>query len=547
VEGAIREAADRLIRIGEEHGASAIAVMGSARTSLENLGMLKLLCQLQGWQAPGSFIDPMVERKVKKAVSMLDSKLAVSMREVEKADFILVTGADPLNEGPMLALALRQAYRKGATVAVIDPRPVSLPFPFIHLPVPPGEIDYLLGLLVKKSIDREAVEKVDPAALQFYDSIPEKTILHPGLEERLSSAVLKLRGSRNPVLVCGMDVVRETTISLAAEHALLLRATREQTGLFYLMPGANTFGAAILSSGNGSFIETVEAIEKGSVKALLLLEGDPFSLFPDAERLKQALNRLDLLLVLDYLPSQIAGNANIFIPTLTLFETESSFINQEGRIHRASSIHHGGIPNDQLTGGNHPLRSFRKDIPGGEAKAGWQILGELEAALTKKTEALSRDKLRNWLAREHSALAEIFSGDQLLNGMRVRMDQREETLLSPDGLIDPEKKRDSKDLLELIVVDWIFGTEELSAYSKYSRQAEMGPFLLMHVEEAARLNLGADDKIILDLDGVSLEVKLQTVENMARGVMFLPRHRQMAWQKARAFPAMVPVDRIKKG
>jgi len=60
------------------------------------------------------------------------------------------------------------------------------------------------------------------------------------------------------------------------------------------------------------------------------------------------------------------------------------------------------------------------------------------------------------------------------------------------------------------------------------------------------LNLRADDKIILDLDGGSLEVKVQLVENMARGVMVLPRHRQIAWQKVRAFPAAVPVDKIRK-
>ena len=47
--------------------------------------------------------------KVKKAVSRLDGRLAISMREIEGADFILVVGADPVNEAPMLALAMRQA------------------------------------------------------------------------------------------------------------------------------------------------------------------------------------------------------------------------------------------------------------------------------------------------------------------------------------------------------------------------------------------------------------------------------------------------------
>ena len=59
------------------------------------------------------------------------------MREIEKADFILAVGADPVNEAPMLAMAMRQAFRNGATVVVIDPRPISLPFEFDHLPASP--------------------------------------------------------------------------------------------------------------------------------------------------------------------------------------------------------------------------------------------------------------------------------------------------------------------------------------------------------------------------------------------------------------------------
>ena len=51
--------------------------------------------------------------KVKTAVNRLDERLAVSMRQVEDADFILALGVDPVNEAPMLALAMRQAQRKG--------------------------------------------------------------------------------------------------------------------------------------------------------------------------------------------------------------------------------------------------------------------------------------------------------------------------------------------------------------------------------------------------------------------------------------------------
>ena len=100
-------------------------------------------CQALGWNEPNYFETPAIAHKVKRAVSRLDERLAVSMREMEKADFILVVGADPVNEAPMLALAMRQAFRNGATIVVIDPRPVFLPFEFEHLPVAPDDLGIL--------------------------------------------------------------------------------------------------------------------------------------------------------------------------------------------------------------------------------------------------------------------------------------------------------------------------------------------------------------------------------------------------------------------
>jgi len=51
----------------------------------------------------------------------------------------------------------------------------------------------------------------------------------------------KLRQSKNPVIVCGTEIVPETTPRLAADNALLLRAAKNRAGLFYLMPGPNAF------------------------------------------------------------------------------------------------------------------------------------------------------------------------------------------------------------------------------------------------------------------------------------------------------------------
>ena len=266
----------------------------------------------------------------------------------------------------MLALAMRQACRNGATIAVIDPRPVGLPFEFFHFPVALPEMERLLSTLIKRSVSRSAVEKLGPSALQFYDSIPGDFPRDSSFKKHPDAITEKLQQSRYPVIVCGTDIVRETTPGLAADHGRLLRAGKGRAGLFYLMPGANAFGAALLCSEKGSFMETIESVEKGTVKALVLVESDPFWSFPDQDRLRQAVERLDFLLVLDYLSTEAARHSDIFIPTRTLFEMESAYVNNEGRVQFSPATHRGGIPIEQIGDGNHPPRVFRSDIPGDE-------------------------------------------------------------------------------------------------------------------------------------------------------------------------------------
>jgi len=100
--------------------------------------------------------------------------------------------------------------------------------------------------------------------------------------------------------------------------------------------------------------------------------------------------------------------------------------------------------------------------------------------------------------------------------------------------------------LELLLADWTFGTEELSTFSKYIREVQREPSLLMHPKDASRLNLMNQDRVALQLDAGKLEVKLSISENLAPGVLVLPRHHQLEWQKLETLPARVSFDQIEK-
>jgi len=98
----------------------------------------------------------------------------------------------------------------------------------------------------------------------------------------------------------------------------------------------------------------------------------------------------------------------------------------------------------------------------------------------------------------------------------------------------------------MLLVDWTFGTEELSGYSSAIQQVEKEPCFFMHAEDAARAVLSDGNQVVIHLDSGSLQVKLCVSLNMARGVMVLPRHRQLAWQKLRRSPVMVNLGQIEK-
>ncbi len=545
---AIQTAAQKIIHISQNNGPKAIACIGSGRSSLENQAMLMRFCRAQGWNEPIYFETQTMAKKVKRAVARLDEQLAVSMREMEKADFILAVGADPVNEAPMLALAMRQAFRNEATIVVIDPRPVFLPFEFEHLPVAPDDLDSCLIALIKGAVDRSAAERMGEEAVRFYDTAPTE---YPdaAIKNRMTKLTQKLRQSRYPVMVCGTSIVRGTTLDVAADSALFLRAARGRAGLFYLMSEANTFGAALLSSEESSLLDVIESIEKGSVKALMLVESDPFRSFPDRERLKQAIDKLNLFLVMDYLPSPTARLAHIFFPTRTLFEMETSFINQEGRVQFATSAYRGGIPISQISAGGHPPRVFKRDIPGGEPQPAWQILAKLANAISlpgRKMLPLSRSELWNWIAKEYPIFSNVQIAEELPGNVRVNPGQEKSKPFSFNAWSRPERDSHRDNRLELLAVDWTFGTEELSTYSKFIQQVEKEPCVFMNPKDASMIGLKDSETITLLLDKGQLEMKLCIADNMASGVIVMPKHRQPAWQKIEKWPVKVAFDQIKK-
>jgi NADH-quinone oxidoreductase subunit G len=559
-----------LARISREHGPHAVACLGGARSSLETQAALQLFCRTRGWRDPQFFWDPHLERKVKNALARLDQRLAVSLGDIASADFILVAGADPVNEAPVLALALRQAWRQGAKVAVLDPRPVFLPFAFEPLAISPGQLDAALGALGRNALSVEAAAGLPEPARTFYDALPSQYSGDAEVADRLAALAKALQKSQRPVLVCGTAIVRGTTPSLAADLALLLREAGKEAGLFYLLPGANAFGAARLSepgqadSPGGSVGQwpwgpvpvgeptgpgspalnadaILEGIDQGRIKALVLVESDPFWTFYDEERLAWALERLELLVVLDYLPTPSVKRAHVVLPTVPIFERAASvFVNQEGRAQTALPVHLGGTPLAQISPEVHPPRTFLDQVPGSDPRPPAEILRELTQVLSELADPAPVD-LWAWLSRRHPIFAPLKSLTDHPEGVRLLPEtrsQRDFTTLPAPG---PEP---APAHLELLLVDWTFGTEELASYAAIMGEAETDPVVLIHPQDAGKFGLKDGKPAALRLPKGSLTVAVKLAAAMAPGVLILPRHRRLDWRKLAETPVFLAPGQI---
>ncbi len=516
---AVTEAVHQISGIVERHGAGAVAVAGSARSTLETLAAEAAICRETGWLGPVLFTEAAEGRTARLAANLLTPELAVNLEAIQHSDLILVVGIDPVNEAPMLALALRQAARRGAHIEVLDPRAVFLPMAHAHRPTSAGDIAECLHRLSRKG---------------------------GGQTGGLQPLCERLGNCRRPAVVVGATgLFSETTVEAAAHLARALGRQGKKAALFPVMAGANTFAACRLAGDPGNLETLLPQIEKKSVRALVVVENDLLSTVPDAGRFADALAGLDLLVVFDCLESKTARAAQIFFPTQTFLETGGTFVNNEGRIQQARPAFAGGTPIAWTGGGSHPPRVFLPDIPGTEPASAHRILFALVSALNTKSG--SPPLARKDTAEELAGIAPEFSG---FDPEEARGDRGAWVKLSRQGSTEAEPSVKTEDAPrtngELLLVEAVFGTEVLSRSAPWLQQLEPEPVLVMHPEEAARRGLQDGDRCELATDAGKLAVPVQVSDDVAPATFVLPRSRTLRWQIFPRFRTGLDAVRIRK-
>lgn len=293
-----------------------IGGFGSAREDMEGNAMLQALLNKLGGVFT-AFCDPELETAAIAAVSALQNTgNAPSLADIEQIDAALIIG-DLTAHAPMIDLALRQAYRKGAKLALLHSSPTLLAqFATTAISVSPREVYTRLSRLC--------------------ELVNIESIANDMTEAPMADIVASLMGARNSLLIGAIETLTAHEVFALAKLATTLGS---DTRLAYAFPGANAYGAALLSSaGNASTM--LEAVENGKIRILIVAGNDPLGDSRFGSRWRAACHNLSALIVLDCISTVTAKAADILFPVAAWTERSGTFINYEGRSQGFASVFH---------------------------------------------------------------------------------------------------------------------------------------------------------------------------------------------------------------
>ena len=489
IDEALITARERVAEMAREHGPNSVAFLGSSRASFEASALLR------DWAVATGSTQLIFEAHQGRdfAARTLAARLgehARSLEDIRQSDLIVLFGAEPIAEGPMLALAIRQAARNGGKVVVIDPRPTKLPCAATYLPLAP---ERLPGVLT-------ALGKGDQSSFDAHE------------RELIESLIEQLKSAQRPVLVGGADLLGGKGVDALCSAAVELSTEDRTVGVMTLLAGPNSYGGGLLAGDGPGFDSILDAIQEGTVRALVCLESDPFRDAMDSARGQAALGRLELLVSFDATPSLAAQRADIFLPACANAEMAGSYINNEGRVQAFLPVIDPGLPIRETGAGNHPPREFFHETPGSAPEPDWWLLAQL---LERKAD----------LADVRNAIEQ---SDERFTGLSAIVAETTGLRLSAKGSLPPAEDKELPhatvpDTLTLLAVAGPVGSHWLAHLSSPLAATEPLPYVCLHPEQADKLGLAAGDPARLTTHFGHCHVVIRIEEQMVDGLVLAPQ------------------------
>lgn len=360
-EEAFAEIERGLLPVLQAHGRDALAIYIGNPNAHNLAGMLYMPTLLQAAGTHNIFSASTLDQMPKQITAglMFGSALSIPVPDLDRCDYLLLLGANPLVSNGSLMTApdmrgrLRRLRQRGGTLAVIDPyrtrtaqeadvhhfiRPgtdAHLLFALVHILfaeglVTPGRLtDHLAGL---DEIGLLA-EPFTPQHVAEVCAIPAETI--SALARQLAAAPRAAVYGRigtctqtfGTLVSWLVDVLNVLTGNLDREGgAMFARAAagaRNTAGLPARGRGVRfgrwksrvrglpeVFGELPASC----MAEEIETAGEGQVKALITVAGNPALSAPQSQRLQQALSTLEYMVSVDIYLNETTRHANVILP-----------------------------------------------------------------------------------------------------------------------------------------------------------------------------------------------------------------------------------------
>lgn len=315
--------------------------IGSPRASLETNFALRALV------GPENFSHGLVEAEDRLAQQIIELRKHhpasnPSLKNIEEADAVLVLGEDLTNTAPRMALAVRQSIRNQPNEVLgalripewsdqavrIATHGQSGPL-FMATPAA-TRLDDAATLTRHGGTDR--LSRLGFAIAHLLDDqSPEVEGLDAEDEQFARQTADALRSAKRPVVISGMTLRDGNLIEASANVALALQREDRPAGLAFVVPEANTLGAALL--GGLSLEEALRRASEDTPDAVIIAENDLYQRLPASSLDAVICNRFPLI-ALDHSKTRTTAKADLVIPTGPFSEADGTLVNFEGRAQR---------------------------------------------------------------------------------------------------------------------------------------------------------------------------------------------------------------------
>jgi len=330
------------------HGAGSVAVLGSPfATNEENYLAQKLAREVIGTPHV-DFSGAATGRATAKAIDAAfgSEALPADMINIGRSDVVICIADDLESSHNVAALRIKDAIvgnpasvRQGRLVLVShlqgELADFAEPYGGVWLRPRPGSEAALVDALARRLAGEQA--ELPEAGDGDVDQAME--ILRAARDARTVSIVY----APSPVDAAAAG----NGARAAANLAIALRGDRAAECLYVLPAEANANGARDmgvdpergpgrepLSEPGMTFRQMVDAALDGKLKAMVIAGDNPLLFAPDRERVERALTSLDLLIVIDSLPTDTAKAAHIVFADVPSYAKTGTYANAERRLNR---------------------------------------------------------------------------------------------------------------------------------------------------------------------------------------------------------------------